>query len=261
MDFGLTSSLLGGAAGVLGSLFGSGSKPNLPPYLAVDTTQEQANAISGNARNLPAAQQLASQVNTFNYDQLQAMLGKSIPGFSQIQQQTSDIISSQLKGEIPKDVQDAIQNNAASKAVAGGYAGTGIHGNLVARDLGLTSLDLTNKAVDSAERWMSMTRQNFMPNQFDITGMMISPAQRIATETQNRMVQSGISQSQAMINAAPNPILGNMGTLLSGMGGKILGAGLMTYLAPQQQALSGGLFNPYNQPQPIYTSIPYGTPS
>jgi hypothetical protein len=53
-------------------------------------------------------------------------------------------VTSMLAGQVPQDVQDQIRRNAAFTSMSSG-AGTGGTGAITARDLGLTSLDLTEK--------------------------------------------------------------------------------------------------------------------
>jgi hypothetical protein len=103
----------------------------------------------------------APYINYENMQQLQSLLGQAMPGyqsfFSGLQGtfgQMGDIwnqmrpnVTSMLAGQVPQDVQDQIRRNAAFTSLMGGSAGagTGATGAITARDLGLTSLDLTEK--------------------------------------------------------------------------------------------------------------------
>ena len=153
-----------------------------PKYKPSDITKLQADSIAGNQANLAGAKKLADETNQFNYDQLQKMLGNAIPGFADIQQQASGNILSELKGEIPKDVQDQIMRSSAFKSLKGGYGGGGMSDGVSARDLGLTRLDITNKGLDSATKWITLARTAMTPGQFDASNMFVSPGDRIKAD-------------------------------------------------------------------------------
>jgi hypothetical protein len=157
-------------------------------------TEAAAQALQGNLANLPAAELLGSQVNTFNQQQQLDALRRAIPNFDQIVAKQSGILQSQLAGEIPKDVQDRLQSYDAAKALSGGYAGSSVHGALNARDFGMTSLDITNKALDSASRWTTNMAQLTQPALFNVGSAFISPEQQYA---HNKLV--------ADVKAAPDP--------------------------------------------------------
>lgn len=173
--------------GIVSSLIQS--KSDIPQLTTVDLAKEQQSAIAANQTALPGAENLASGINTFNYDQLQKMLGQIIPGLAGINQTASANIASELKGELPKDVQDQIMRSDAFKSLRGGFGGGGMSNALTARDLGLTSLDLTNKGLDSATKWLASARSTQMPGQFDVTSMFISPMQSYQTKNEQNVQQ------------------------------------------------------------------------
>jgi hypothetical protein len=95
------------------------------------------------ARSLaPDIARLESERNTVNQAELDRMLEASVPGYKASQAQRSANAASMLRGELPPDVEAAISRSAAGRALEGGFAGSGAGRNLVARDLGRTSLDL-----------------------------------------------------------------------------------------------------------------------
>lgn len=165
--------------GFLGSLFAT--EPKVPKFKPIDTTKEQASAVSGNIANFGDVSKLAGDMNTFNQDQLNKMLASAVPGYQNMLQGIGDRIGGFLNGEIPKDVSDQIGRNAAYQSLSGGFGGSGMARNLVARDLGMTSLDLIGKGIDAGTRWLATARQNAVAPQFDPSSMFITPAQRIAT--------------------------------------------------------------------------------
>ncbi len=93
---------------------------------------------------MPQSQALESKRNTFNQAELTRLLAASIPGYEEGQSQRTGNAMSLMRGELPPDVMKAIFRRGASQSVAGGYAGSPSGQNLVARDLGRTSLDLMN---------------------------------------------------------------------------------------------------------------------
>lgn len=92
----------------------------------------------------PQAEGLEARRNVFNTEQLQSILESSIPGYSESQTQRTKNAAALLRGELPPDVMEAVWRGGAAKALGGGFAGSGAGRNLVARDLGRTSLDLMN---------------------------------------------------------------------------------------------------------------------
>ncbi len=165
--------------GFLGSLFAT--EPKVPKFKAIDTTKEQGAAVTGNIANFADISKLAGDTNTFNQDQLNKMLASAVPGYQNMLSGIGSKIGSMLNGEIPQDVTDQIGRSAAFQSLSGGYGGSGMARNLVARDLGMTSLDLINKGIDAGTRWLATARQNAVAPQFDPSSMFISPAQRLAT--------------------------------------------------------------------------------
>jgi hypothetical protein len=161
-------------------------KPNLPGFTQIDPGQEQQKAINENAAVTPELEKQASGINKFNQDQLTRMLQQAIPGYEALKSQTSSNIESMLKGEIPDDVKAAVINGGAAKALGGGYGGSGAHGDLVARDLGLTSLSLTQQGITSAEAWMKTVSSLETPALYDFSKMFITPGQQLEADTGER---------------------------------------------------------------------------
>lgn len=174
-----------------------GTKVELPPWQAIDPTQNQKDTVTGNLQTLPGAEQLATNVNTFNLKELERMFGLSQDTLKKIGANIGDMV----EGKVSKDVQDQITNSAAVRALGGGFSGTGLHKNLVARDLGLTSLDLQTKGMDSATRWM----QSYNQNSFNVTSMFLSPDQRYGQASNERDLKWKHAYLQAQIDAMPDP--------------------------------------------------------
>lgn len=205
-------------AGALGSF---GDKPKVPQFNQIDPSEEQLAAIKGNLAALPGAQDLASRTNTFNQAELERMLAVALPGFANIRNNIGQNISSLVAGEIPGDVSDAVHRNSAVKALYGGFGGTGAARNLTARDLGLTSLALTEKGLDSATRWLSSAAT---APRFDVSSMFISPQTRIQTEMFNSTNQFDRDWLASQVKAAPDPFMRALGQAFIQDEGAIMGA-------------------------------------
>lgn len=161
-------------------------KPTIPDWFDISLGKEQTKAISANQASLPALENLASGVNSFNLSELTKSLETMIPGYNAITKGVTGNIESLMKGEIPKDVGDQIQQSDAVKALSGGYSGSSFHGNLLARDLGLTSLDLVGKGMSSAQSWIGLMGQLTQPSLFNLASMFITPEQQFNATMQNQ---------------------------------------------------------------------------
>lgn len=99
-------------------------------------------AAYGGVPTLPSTSALTSNLSN--------ILNQTIPNFNGLTSQASGIIGSAMSGQLPQDVQDVIQNAAATQAVSGGMPGSSrmggsLYGNRSLRDLGLTSLQRQDK--------------------------------------------------------------------------------------------------------------------
>lgn len=190
----------------IGDLLGAyGDKPKVPPYKPIDTAAEQQATVTGNLGALSGAQDLAAQTNAFNQSQLLKMLQTAVPGYSDIASSISGNIASQVKGEIPQDVQEQIMRSSAYKSLKGGFGGGGMSDALTARDLGLTSLNLTSQGLDSATKWLSLSKAVAIPGQFDVSSMFLSPLQKIGIDTEENQFMFQRQWLKNQIKAMPSP--------------------------------------------------------
>jgi len=215
--------LVGGLAGTVLSGFGANeaqkkaaSAAALPGVNFGDIYRQSLDASLG---SLPQAQNLVGQENTFNQDQLDAILERAIPGYKAIQSQRSANIGNELRGALPPDVQAAVERAGAARSLTGGYAGSGFGGNLTARDLGLTSLDLMGRGNTEAAGLISGTpRTNPIGVQ---TELNIDPQTALATRSGERSAQQAILAGSA---AMPG-WTGTLGAGLQSLGGAAAGYG------------------------------------
>lgn len=182
-----------------------GKKPTVPTLPTLDLGTEAGKAIAANQKNLPAAEQLTSEANQFSRDEITKMLNQIVPGFSGIQGDISKNIEAELTGQIPDDVRDAIARSDAATSLTGGTGGTEFSRNLVARDLGLTSLQLTRSGLSSAESWTRTMASLYEPSQLNLSSMFISPMQEYQTDNEQNLQQFQRQWMQNQIDAMPAP--------------------------------------------------------
>lgn len=183
----------------------AGKKPKVPDVPQISLQEEQAKSIGANLSNFDEAAKLAGKTNQFNQDALMKQLRQAIPGFDSMMTKGGSVIDSLLSGEVPKDVQEAIKRASAYQSQSGGFGGSQASRNLTARDLGLTSLDLTGKGIDSALRWITSARQNTTAPMMDVTSMFITPWQQYQTTLENRNTTLSRDWLGAQIAAMPDP--------------------------------------------------------
>jgi hypothetical protein len=187
--------------GTLADLFGS--RPAVPPWQGLNLGQEQQTAAANNLEIAPEASKLANLTE----QQLLSMLKTAIPNWDQISGTASSNIESFLKGEIPTDVSQAVQSSAASESLFGGYGGTGMSRNLTARDLGLTSLNLTEKGLSQAESWQAASERLLAPAANVYTSMFVTPGEQAGFDVNERNLKFAHDYLQNQIAAMPNPTL------------------------------------------------------
>lgn len=115
---------------------------------------ETTGALSG---GLPGAANYANAANLSSVEGLQSVLEGAIPGYSEMQKTRAGAVGSMLRGKLPADVSRAVASAATSRAMEGGYGGSAAGRNLVARDLGLTSLDILGRGLTESGRLVAST--------------------------------------------------------------------------------------------------------
>lgn len=192
------------AGSILGGLLRGDTRPKVPPLKTIDAGQEQVKSINNNLNALPEAQNLVSQTNAFTQQQIQQMLESAIPNYQELSNTISKNTLSLAKGEVPQGVQDTLQLSDAARALSGGFGGTGMFGNLVARDLGLTSLSLMDRGTDTASRWLQTMNSLFSPGMINVASMFLTPQQQIAHDVSERDKQWDVAWLKAQRDAMPN---------------------------------------------------------
>jgi len=241
----------------IGNIFGA--KPKIAKYKPISPTDEAGKAVAGNISNFPDISKLGDLYSSSELAQLE----KILPGYGDslsAGKATTDALfgnaQSLLQGQIPQDVQDAVQRSSAYTALRGGYAGSPMASALTARDLGLTSLDLLGRGANLAgqgantmQTWDSLARRNML----DPGSMLVSPGQQISVAQTNALASQ--QQRQNAYNVAAAPDLLAKGIFDSTM--KVIGMVISAYgggggAGYQSQATAG-----YQQPN--FNQGMYGT--
>lgn len=224
---------------LIGGLIGSyGKKPKKQYIDPIDVTQVQKDTIAGNEANFGAASRQAAEVNTFNQDQLNALIDRILGPGARGQIQSN--LAAGLRGELPQDVMNSIYRSRAGKSAAGnafGSMGPGsFGGNGIYRDIVGTSYDITNKALTSAEGWLSKAAAP----QFDVTSMFFSPQQRLAFEERQQAAKYQNKLTNASLDAAPDPATAALGQAIDADFNSIQTVGGLLGGAASYYGMSGG---------------------
>lgn len=179
-----------------------GDNPKAPIYKKVDVGAEAQRALDANLSMLPDAAKLGAQTQEALTSQLITTLNQLIPNWSQISGNVSKNIESLSRGELPQDVQNLIGRQAAEMGITTGTSGSDFDKYRSLRNLGLTSLQATDQALNSAARWMQ-TVMSGAPK-FDFTRSFISPELQVQSTFRNNENQYKADWLTNQIDALPS---------------------------------------------------------
>lgn len=168
----------------------------------------QGAAISSNLANLGGLYNLAGSANQFQQQQLLGQYGAALPGYSNLVNQASGNIASNLAGQVPQDVQNALAIRAAERGISTGIGSPNSNAALL-RSLGLTSLDLQNLGQGQLTEAI---RRSPVAQPFDISRFFFSPQEAFQAQ-----------QGANIYSAAPQPGMAGRAALNAAQAG--LGAG------------------------------------
>lgn len=207
--------------GLFSSVFGG--KVKVPDFKKIDIAQEQKANIQASLDTFDDAAELTGKINKVAQSQRMDQLEQFIPGFRDQLSQQSDLISSQLRGELPDDVINNIIKNSAESGQAGGFGGSEVSRNLTARDLGLNSLQLSQQGFQNSQNFLSGANaagaQSISP-----ASMFLSPAQRLGFQQSERDSEFNVALSKAESEAGPSAG-GKAAGFFFGVGSNFFGAG------------------------------------
>lgn len=240
-------------AGIFSQIFGS--RPDVPNLPALNFGEQQGIAVGNNTANLPGIENLANLVNNFSQEQWDKALEAALPSYSSRKGIIAGNILDLAEGKVPGDISAQVQGNAAARSLGGGYGGTGAGRNLVARDLGLTSLDLMDKGLSATNRWLAAAKA---PT-FDVSSMFITPTQQADFAIEERNAQWQNQYLKAQVDAMPDPVTHGIWSVIHQIGMSAINGltGNAGGFSGDPSGASQAVTNAYAQ-QPL-TSNPGGT--
>lgn len=235
--------------GFLGGLFG---QQRVPRFQAPDISQVLAQTYA----QIPGLAEATGRFNILLAPQLREAERIYRPGLFALEEETTQRILENLRlgAQIPEDVRQQVIQSALEGTAASGFGVTPGGRALVARDLGLTSLDILNQRIAQAAG-RAPARQ-FQPQGIGITPGDIA-SQIIASQNvqnaYNTFASQIRSQNLQQLFATPLRLAGQAFGIYTGLGGlqeqRRLGAGILAALRGAGGAGGGGGF--FAQ-QPIY---------
>jgi hypothetical protein len=185
------------AGALIGRALGSfGDKFEMPPWEQIDPAQIQSQTVTGNLGVLAQAQSLAAAVNKGNAAQLRAILNRG----GQLDLAES-ITASQMRGELPQDIQRLLANQVAAQSLGLGLGGTGFQAGRGALANVLSSFQLQQQGIQNFGALARLTTPNLMGPET----MFFTPQQRLQFAFQDRAAKLQYDITAAQVAAAPNP--------------------------------------------------------
>lgn len=178
-------------------------KPSVPVFKKVDIGAEQETGVREMEELLPSLAAFAEQFNQFSSEQMMAQLERMLPGYAQLLAQGTENIQAMMRGEVPDDVQDQLERQAAERGVTLGYGGgSGFGQNQFLRNFGLTSLQLTQQGLNSAMNWMNQAASRAPV--FNMASAFLPIDQRVALRAQENQFQFQRDWLKAKVKAIPS---------------------------------------------------------
>lgn len=213
---------IGAVAGIAGGLMKK--KPKIPTYKPIDQTAEQEAAIAANLASFDDAKQLADQTTMADQDRLDSILARTMPNYKEMLAGSGQAIQDMIAGNLPNADQNVLMRKAAERSGALGIGGSSAGRNLTARDLGLSSLQMTQAGLNSFNALSSNLRQNYTVNPMSTASMYVSPSQRISNAiSDNQFGYNALVQKR--VSDANNSVMSQLGNSVSTLGGMAFGAG------------------------------------
>lgn len=200
--------LVGGAAGLIGSLLNRKKSPpavtlppwqDIPGYQTTDLTTEQKKATQANLAQEGDIEQLLARANKFNQGQATGLMEQAVPGWGKLSQkflQTSDQLLTNPY-DVPADVQANLTRIAAERGISSGARGQFSQFSLL-RDLGVNALNYGQSRISQAQGLLQLVG-SLAPRVNPLSPMSFyaTPAQYAQIDQQNAQ---GILQGN-LINA------------------------------------------------------------
>ena len=242
--------------GILSSIFGK--RPVVPPFDPISIDEQQTGAIEGNINAVGKAAELARLQQEADQENLLGGIRAAFPGYDDYVSGTTDVIQQLMSGEVPEQVRRQIQNQRAAMGVSTGTSGSQRLEFSTARDLGLTSLDLTMKGLQTGSQFFQQQRAGAVAAPMSVTSMFQSPAARLAHATSERSMRFQRDYAANKVAASPSPVASSLfnigmamvGGMVGGPAGAAVGSGAST--GGFSGLNSSGQGMTYRNPQPSY---------
>ena len=190
-------------------------------------------------RDLPAYTRAAQKATAARLAEIERVM----PGATAQRKQASDVISSWMRGELPKDVQEQTMRNIAefggagfNPATAGRAGGFQMAQGMVPRQFGLQSQQIQEKGLSTSMGWQQLA-DSFAYDPFETAGY-VSPSQAYGQQKASQEAYDAkvYAANQA---AATNKIIGAVGTAAA-IGGAFFTGGATLSLLPTTLGMMGG---------------------
>ena len=214
----------GAALGIGGSLLKK--KPKIPTYKPVNQQAEQEAAIAGNLASFGKASELADMTAQADQDRLDSILARTLPNYRELISGAGSAVQDMIAGRLPNQDQQMLMRRSAERGAGLGIANTGAGRNLTARDLGLSSLQMTQAGLSAFNQLSSNVRSNLTVNPLSTAFSYMSVPQYV----QNRIGENQFSY-QALVGKrqsdAANSFQSRLAGGLSTAGGMMSGYAMM----------------------------------
>ena len=214
----------GAALGIGGSLLKK--KPKIPTYKPVNQQAAQESAIAANLASFGKASELADMTAQADQERLDSILASIYPQYRETALSAGSAIQDMIAGRLPNQDQQMTMRRAAERSMLGGYANTGAGRNLTARDLGLSSLQMTQAGLGAFNQLSSNVRSNLTVNPMSTAFSYMSVPQYV----QNKIGENQFSY-QALVGKRQSDAANSFQSRLAGglgiAGGMMAGYGMM----------------------------------
>lgn len=227
------------------TVLGTGAHAGVGAYGLVpgipDPVGSARQATQGNAANLLDIEGLASGINTFNLDQLLGQYRTGLPDYDALTAQSSKNIGAGLRGVVPEDVLNQLQQGAAERGIGSGSYDDPNSDYAYLKALGLTSLGQQREAETQLTNAVRRTPTTAL---FDPSKMMVSPEDVQAANTAANKNAAAPDPALAAAEAERRALAGiEAGTTAGGGGG---GNAITAPGGGTTNTTTGTAFSPYS---------------
>jgi len=188
-----------------------GKKPELLNYGQVNFGDLYSKSIEQAGKQMPEAMEASGQVSAYNTANLKDRLNQISPGLattgSEISRRFSSNLGDLTQGRLPSTI------------------GQQMGVNLRPRDLGMTSYQLTNAALQGVNNWLATFQSTAAPQQFDASNLFVSAPARAGYESQYNQQKAAVDAYNAKIKSAPSPVNVFAAQMVNALGGQLAGGG------------------------------------